>query len=154
MQLITERLLITVFDHDNGEQVAQSYRIGKHIAGYLGKLKEDAELLGWGVWFVTLQGSGQVIGDIGFKGKPDPRGKVEVGYGIIPDMHNKGIATEAVGAIMKWAFSTDKVNRIVAECLVDNGPSIRVLEKLGMTRTGTENGMIYWEIVKKTGHSS
>lgn len=38
-----------------------------------------------------------------------------------------------------------KVQKIVAECLIDNIPSIRVLEKLNFTRTGVENGMINWE---------
>ncbi|MCM2534920.1 GNAT family N-acetyltransferase [Neobacillus pocheonensis] len=67
---------------------------------------------------------------------------------FIPEMHNKGIATEAVNAIIEWAFSSSKVKKVVAECLEDNMPSTRVLEKLGMTRIGTENGMINWELIK------
>lgn len=39
-----------------------------------------------------------------------------------------------------------KSKKIVAECLIDNIPSIKVLEKLKMTRTGIENGMINWEL--------
>ncbi len=104
-------------------------------------------MLGWGVWFVSLIENNQVIGDIGFKGKPDSQGTVEVGFGFIPEMHNKGIATESVGAIIEWALSSRKVKKIVAECLIDNLPSIKVLEKLKMTRTGITNGMINWEIL-------
>ena len=147
MQIITERLIITAFNQENYKKVSETYSIRKHIVNYLDNLKEDPELLGWGAWFVTLADNNQVIGDIGFKGKPDKQGIVEVGFGIIPEMHNKGIATESVRAIIGWALSSIKVKKIVAECLIDNIPSIKVLEKLGMTRTGMENGMINWELL-------
>jgi len=144
---MTERLIITAFNQENFMKVSETYSIRKHIVNYLDNLKEDPELLGWGAWFVTLAENNQVIGDIGFKGKPDKQGVVEVGFGIIPEMHNKGIATESVRAIIEWALSSIIVKKIVAECLIDNIPSIKVLEKLGMTRTGMENGMINWELL-------
>lgn len=147
MQIITERLIITAFNQENYMKVSETYSIRKHIVNYLDNLKEDPELLGWGAWFVTLADNNQVIGDIGFKGKPDKQGIVEVGFGIIPETHNKGIATESVRAIIEWALSSIIVKKIVAECLIDNIPSIKVLEKLGMTRTGMENGMINWELL-------
>ncbi len=147
MQIMTERLIITAFNQENFMKVSETYSIRKHIVNYLDNLKEDPELLGWGAWFVTLAENNQVIGDIGFKGKPDKQGVVEVGFGIIPEMHNKGIATESVRAIIEWALSSIIVKKIVAECLIDNIPSIKVLEKLGMTRTGMENGMINWELL-------
>ncbi|MGN7764363.1 GNAT family N-acetyltransferase [Paenibacillus sp. 22594] len=146
MQIITERLIITAFNQENYKKVSETYSIRKHIVNYLDNLKEDPELLGWGVWFVTLADHNQVIGDIGFKGKPDDQGIVEVGYGFIPEMHNKGIATESVRAIIEWALLSKKAKKIVAECHLDNIPSIKVLEKLKMTRTGMENGMINWEL--------
>ncbi|MCM3628164.1 GNAT family N-acetyltransferase [Paenibacillus glycanilyticus] len=149
MQIRTKRLIITAFTQDNVNQVLESYALGKHILKYLDNLKKDPELLGWGVWYVSLAENNQVIGDIGFKGKPDNQGMVEVGYGIIPEMRNKGIATESVGAIIEWVFSSDRVKKVVAECLEDNVPSIKVLEKLGMRRTGSDNGMIIWELIKE-----
>lgn len=147
MQIKTERLIITAFSQGNYKKVSETYSTGKHIVNYVDNLEEDPDLLGWGAWFVTLADTNQVIGDIGFKGKPDHQGSVEVGYGIIPEMHNKGIATESVRAIVEWAFSSGKVKKIVAECLIENIPSIKVLKKLEMTRTGIENGMINWELL-------
>lgn len=131
MQIMTERLIITAFNQENFMKVSETYSIRKHIVNYLDNLKEDPELLGWGAWFVTLADNNQVIGDIGFKGKPDKQGVVEVGFGIIPEMHNKGIATESVRAIIEWALSSIIVKKIVAECLIDNIPSIKVLENWG-----------------------
>lgn len=112
LQIITERLIITAFNPENYKKVSETYSIRKHIVNYLDNLKEDPELLGWGAWFVTLADNNQVIGDIGFKGKPDNQGIVEVGFGIIPEMHNKGIATESVGAIIEWALSSRKAKKL------------------------------------------
>jgi ribosomal-protein-alanine N-acetyltransferase len=144
LQITTERLILTAFNLENYKKITETYS-GKHIINYIEKLKKDPDLLGWGVWFVTLAESNQIIGDLGFKGKPDEKGIVEVGYGILPEMQNKGIATEAVNAIVNWAFSSPSVQKVAAECLKDNIPSIKVLEKIGMKKTNAANGMIYWE---------
>jgi ribosomal-protein-alanine N-acetyltransferase len=48
-------------------------------------------------------------------------------------------------------FKTNEVDLIIAECLDSNLPSIRVLEKVGMNRTGQIDEMIYWEL--KSGSS-
>ena len=45
---------------------------------------------------------------------------------------NKGYATEAVQELIDWAFRTGEVEMIIAETLLDNYGSIRVLEKLHM----------------------
>ncbi|MBM7565058.1 GNAT family N-acetyltransferase [Paenibacillus sacheonensis] len=147
MKLRTKRLVVEACTPGNVGRVSETYAIGTHIVNYIERLQEDPELLGWGVWFVSLADTGQVVGDIGFKGKPDYQGMAEVGFGFIPAMHNKGMATESVEAITEWAFATGKANRITAECLVDNLPSARVLEKLGMKRTGAANGMVNWELL-------
>ncbi|MFE7064958.1 GNAT family N-acetyltransferase [Sutcliffiella sp. NPDC057660] len=47
-----------------------------------------------------------------------------------------------------FSQASNKVNKVVAECQEDNIPSIRVLEKLGMTRTGIDQGFIKWELIK------
>uniref|UniRef100_A0A7U3YF72 GCN5-related N-acetyltransferase n=2 Tax=Anoxybacillaceae TaxID=3120669 RepID=A0A7U3YF72_GEOS0 len=99
-----------------------------NIEMYLEQLKRDSSVKGWGVWFVILRENNQVIGDIGFKGKPNDRKTVEIGYGIIPAAQNKGFATEAVQGLIDWAFSSGQVEKVIAECLEDNVASIRVLE--------------------------
>lgn len=47
---------------------------------YLKELKEDPSLLGWGVfvWFVIDRGNNTVIGDIGYRGKPNSENTVEM----------------------------------------------------------------------------
>jgi ribosomal-protein-alanine N-acetyltransferase len=119
--------------------------MGPHIEMHLEELKIDIESKGWGVWFVIHSDSNQVIGDVGFKGKPNDQNVVEIGYGISPHYQSNGFATEAVNGIKDWAFASNQVEKIVAECAEENVASIRVLEKIGMSRTCSKNEFIYWE---------
>jgi [ribosomal protein S5]-alanine N-acetyltransferase len=146
MKLETERLTIVPIDHQLVEKLSpEDYKIHGFIKSYLEKLQEDASLLGWGVWFVIEKESGRIVGDIGFKGKPVDH-TVEIGYGIIPSAQGKGYATEAVNGIIEWALSTNLASHVVAECLEDNIASIKVLEKLGFDRTGTDEKMLKWKL--------
>lgn len=147
MSILTERLQIIPCTFENVDEFGHNYEIGPHIRMYLEELERDSSYYGWGVWFVISKDTNEVIGDIGFKGKPLD-GQVEVGYGIIPTAQNKGFATEAVQGLIERAFSSGKVDKIIAECLIDNSASIKVLEKVGMTRSTSNHEMLFWEIVK------
>ncbi|MBU5213233.1 GNAT family N-acetyltransferase [Heyndrickxia oleronia] len=150
MELQTERLKIVPCTDELLSTIStEEYEIGPHITMFLEKLREDSTQLGWGVWLVINKENNTIIGDIGFKGKPNLENTVEVGYGIIPSAQNKGYATEAVKEIINWAFTNDDVDKVVAECLHDNIPSIKVLEKLNMNKIGTVNDMLKWELKKR-----
>ncbi|WP_231495844.1 GNAT family N-acetyltransferase [Paucisalibacillus sp. EB02] len=147
--LQTERLTLTpCTDEALLTYSTKGYKLGPHIGMYLEELKKDASALGWGVWLVIDKQTNNIIGDIGFKGKPDNENSVEVGYGITSTEQNKGYATEALKCIIEWAFNSDSVNKIIAECLEDNTPSIKVLEKLNMTMIKNDNDMLYWQLNK------
>jgi len=78
-----------------------------------------------------------VVGSAGFMGKrPDNGEPIELGYGVHPDYRNRGYATEATRALVEWALAQPPVERVVAKCDPANAPSVRVLEKIGMTRGG------------------
>jgi [ribosomal protein S5]-alanine N-acetyltransferase len=149
LRVLTERLELVPIDLvNNHSSVFENYiNNKKHIKSYLEKLTVNPDLLGWGVWLVISKDSNVTIGDIGFKGMPDEE-TVEVGYGFIPEARNKGYATESVEALIQWAFATTKVNQVIAECLKENHPSIKVLEKIGMQRIDIKDEMIYWKLLK------
>lgn len=149
MILQTQRLIIIPCNNESlSTYTTKDYAIGRHIKNYLMELAEDSSLLGWGVWLVINKEKNKIIGDIGFKGKPDKENTVEVGYGIIPSAQKKGFATEAVNEIINWAFSTGKVKRIIAECLIDNLASAKVLEKLHFDKFATKEDMYLWQLNK------
>src|SRR5579863_6643844 len=57
----------------------------------------------WGLFVIVEKSSGQSVGGIGFKGMPNERGEVEVGYGVCPSRQRQGVATEALDALCAFA---------------------------------------------------
>jgi RimJ/RimL family protein N-acetyltransferase len=60
-----------------------------------------------------------------------------MGYCLDDAAWGNGLATEAAGAVLQWAFDTLDLNRVQAECDTRNTASSRVLEKLGFVHEGT-----------------
>ena len=118
--------------------------IAPHILWSLEMTSENIDFEGWGVWLVIE--NKKIIGDIGFKGKPNADGQVEVGYGILPHEQNKGYATESVTALCEWAFKSGQVKKILADCKRDNVPSVQVLKKLGFKREEEKGELLLWSL--------
>ena len=55
---------------------------------------------------------------------------------LILKFHNKGFASEAALAVLKFGFEKMRLHRIIATCQPENTPSYRVMEKIGMRREG------------------
>ncbi|MDQ2681820.1 MAG: GNAT family N-acetyltransferase [Candidatus Eremiobacteraeota bacterium] len=60
----------------------------------------------------------------------------EIGYSILPEFCGKGIATEAVRALLVEGFEHATLRRITAYCVPENTASVRVLNKLGFKSSG------------------
>lgn len=86
-------------------------------------------------WQMTLKDGAVSIGDLCFKG-PARGNAVEIGYGILPAYEGRGYATEAVRAMIRWAFDHENVVFVEAETEPDNMASQRVLQKCGFTPDG------------------
>jgi len=80
---------------------------------------------------VIDRGTNEAVGQIGCTAVPDPNGVVEVRYATIAERRDRGYATEAGGAFVDWLLQQGDVTAVVAECLVTNVASVRVLEKTG-----------------------
>lgn len=115
-------------------------------------LTQNPSSTGWWIWYVILKaGCDVLIGNLCFKGPPSDQGKVEIGYAILPEFEKNGFATEAVRALISWAFSNQQVTSISAETFPNLPVSIKVMEKIGMSfaGNGSEEGTIRYEIRKK-----
>ncbi len=67
----------------------------------------------------------------------NPKYKIgEVWYKILPEFWGVGYVTEALRELLNFGFTTLNLHRIEAGCAVGNIGSIRVLEKVGMTKEG------------------
>ena len=96
---------------------------------------------GFGAWTVFGRKTGDRLGRVEF----DPIGpgwpgiapdEIEVGCAVHPPYWNRGIATESTELAVADFFSRIDRSRLVALTTIDNRPSLRALEKLGMRRCG------------------
>jgi [ribosomal protein S5]-alanine N-acetyltransferase len=108
---------------------------------------QQAARQGWGIWLMLGLAEGALVGDIGFKGRPDALRTAEIGYSVLPAFQGHGYATEAARALIAWGFAQPGVRRIVANCRFDNAASRRVLEKAGLRQTGRDRDELTWEIL-------
>lgn len=107
---------------------------------------------GWSLWYLLSkrQDPPIVLGICGFKGRPDTRGSVEIGYSIVRPYRIQGYATEAVARLVTWAFSHQNVVEVTAETLPYLRQSIRVMEKNGFVfqGRGSEHGVVRYAVQK------
>lgn len=83
-----------------------------------------------------LEGRRRLIGAGGFKGEPDARGEVEIGYSVVRKCQRQGYASEVVRAWVDFAFRDPRVDIVVGQTLLGLVPSIGVLEKAGFRFAG------------------
>lgn len=124
---------------------------------------------GFGLWSVTERGSARVVG---YAGLSTPRflrevlvePAVEVGWRLDPDVWGRGYASESATAALGEAFTTLGLDRVCSVPQVDNQPSLRVAERIGMRRErdiefpasehrGAVVGALYWITAEDWHHS-
>jgi len=66
--------------------------------------------------------------------------EVELGYAVSPWARGRGVATEALRQLTRWAF-VEGMQRVTALISVDNPASSRVAEKVGYTYEGVLRSM-------------
>lgn len=108
----------------------------------------------WGFHLFVHAADRVLIGEGGFKGRPDREGVVELGYALVPEYRGRGLATEAARGLARHAFSHPEVTAVQAHTLPDGAASIRVLAKLGMKLVGEfqdpEDGRVLrWRVERK-----
>lgn len=93
---------------------------------------------------ITDKRTGELYGCMGMG--PDMASKMgELGYWIDPAHWNKGIATEAAQAMIRYAFDELNFHKVNATYFTYNPASGRVMEKAGMEKEGLRRKHI-WKI--------
>ena len=128
---------------------------GDFLPFYIRLLRSSPDFLSWGVWLMVKESvSGRqeerlVIGDLGYKGPPDEKGAIDIGYSVVPQERGKGYATEAVRALIDWAFGKPVVKLITADCEESNPASGAVLAEAGMKRNGRRQRLLHWKMTRR-----
>lgn len=87
---------------------------------------------GWVQFSVEDLDDHRLVGDVGLSPVEDAPGVVKVGYTMSPQVQGHGYATEAVRALVGYAFDRLGADVVRAYASEENGPSVRVAEKVGM----------------------
>lgn len=86
---------------------------------------------GFGVFIAIELITGEFVGRCGFG--QIPTGEIEVGYVFLPDFWGKGLATEALIALIDWAKKNLKAtDTIIAFTPISHIASQRCMQKAGM----------------------
>lgn len=93
---------------------------------------------GFGFMMMVEKASGELVGHCGLKRVDNPhapnRGDFEIGWLVREDRWQRGLAHEAMRAVIDWAFTRHRAKRLVALTSARNVASWRLMEKLGMRR--------------------
>ena len=98
-------------------------------------------------WLIIIKEENIGAGMLGFKGYPNEDGSTEIGYGIDPAYQNKGYMTEAVQALINWAFS-HPFCKVITATEVEHPASKRLLEKMGAQLVEQTSMSTSWEFIK------
>ena len=86
---------------------------------------------------LAIEADGSAVGAIGYvPGHDVERFSAEIGYWLGERFWGRGIGTEAVELLTRYAFEDLNFLRLFALPFADNAGSIRVLEKAGFVREG------------------
>jgi RimJ/RimL family protein N-acetyltransferase len=108
------------------------------VAGWLADGAHWAQRDGTGVHLMMLdRAAGQIVGSIGLFHVDWVVRSAEIGYGVRSDQRGQGYASEALGALARWALTEGGIQRAWLTANTDNVASIRVAEKAGFRREGT-----------------
>jgi len=86
----------------------------------------------------VIQYEGEFAGLIGFRGTDRANRKTEIGYWLSEPFQHKGIVTESVKRLVKFAFEKLQLNRVEINCAVGNLPSKKIPQRLGFQFEGIE----------------
>ena len=93
----------------------------------------------------ALRATGTVVGEVNLGWLSEQHRQGEIGFVFNPAYHGRGLAGEAAQVMLRLGFADLGLHRIVGRCDARNGPSARLMERLGMRR---EAHFVHNEIFK------
>jgi ribosomal-protein-alanine N-acetyltransferase len=107
-----------------------------------GRIRDHFARHGFGFWAVEAPGVASLVGFVGlavpsFEAHFTPC--VEIGWRLAREHWGRGYATEAAAAALAFGFRDLKLDEIVAFTVPANLPSRRVMDRLGMTHSPSDD---------------
>ncbi len=120
--------------------IAQSLDDAKNLIDIITGFTASNERINWAL---TEKGSDRLIGIIGYVGFKPESFRAEVGYVLHHAYRQKGLAFEALQAVLDYGFNVLKLHSIEAIINPDNVASISLAEKAGFIREGHMKDYVY-----------
>lgn len=110
-------------------------------------------------WAVTLRETGEAIGCMGYfihgeSNIPIGEEDAEIGYWIAKPYWNRGIATEALRAMIDYCFNVKGFLTLWSDFFIDNPASGRVMEKCELQKLLSDQRLTLTDIVDAMHFSS
>lgn len=142
--VMTERLVLRAFEETDLDAYA-ALNVDPEMGRYLWGTSDRAStwrgmaslvghwhLRGYGMWALADRSTRQFLGRAGLYNAEGWPG-IEMAWSVARSHWNRGLATEAGRAVLRYAFEVVGVDHVISLIHPDNAASIRVAEKLGAT---------------------
>lgn len=93
-------------------------------------------------WAIILKAEDHLVGGLGFYFWDQTYYKTDLGYSLARAYWRRGITTEALQAVLRFAFVEMQLHRINVDTRMDNIASVRLMQKLGFQHEGTRRECI------------
>jgi [ribosomal protein S5]-alanine N-acetyltransferase len=141
LRKITPNDLDDMFSYCSNDEVAKyvtwnTHKTPEDTMGFIDFVLNQYENGKIAPWGMEDKETGKLVGTIDFVSWQPHHKTAEIGYVISPEHWGKGFTPEAAKALITFGFEKMELVRIQARCFVDNHPSQRVMEKVGMSFEG------------------
>ena len=154
LSLQTDRLFIRDWEEDDAEAALEIYGsadVAPWLSPAIDKVPDANSmrmiLQAWieaqpnfvvpaGRWAVTRRDDGEVIGALLIRLLPPYEEDLEIGWQFRPSAWGHGYATEAIRALLSWAFKAGAVDELFAVARPNNKRAIATAGRLGMEWVG------------------
>jgi RimJ/RimL family protein N-acetyltransferase len=148
--LETKRLILRTFtknDLDSMTRINQDPKVMKYFPSIGNRTQTQALIerimahqvkYGYSLYAVELKDTHEMIGFVGLLHRTREEFNApfmpatEIGWRLSSNYWRRGYATEAARAVLHYAFTTLNLTEVVSFTVVNNTPSRRVMEKIGL----------------------
>jgi RimJ/RimL family protein N-acetyltransferase len=102
------------------------------------QVREDPTSATWITGALWDAATDLVVGKAGFHAPPDPEGRVEVGYAVVPGLRRRGYARAALEVLLERAAGEPAVRVVRASVSPDNTASLGLIAQYGFLRVGEQ----------------
>ncbi len=152
-RLLTRSLVLRRFSAEDAEPLAR-YRSIPDVARFQAwdapfRVDRAQAMVAWlvahdpdepGEWYqlaIALRDDPErLVGDCGIRPRADEPAVVDIGFTLDPSFQGRGLATEAVGELIRYLFEDRGKHKVCADCDTRNDASWRLMERLGLKREG------------------